>query len=292
MPMSRYGGSLDNQVILTISSPDGPGIVATVTGFLADLGCNILESAQFGDVITNYFFMRVEFDLGKNASLAELQVGFAPLSRRFKMEHHMISAAVKPRILILVSKFDHCLSDLLYRHASGSLSVEIPVIVSNHESARQLADVRGIPFVHLPVSKETKREQEKQIAALIDEHEMDFIVLARYMQILSPDLVAKVAGRAINIHHSFLPGFKGARPYHRSHERGVKMIGATAHFVSEDLEEGPIISQDVLQVDHKAIPEDLIVAGRDVEARVLAHAVRMCAEQRVLLNQGETVVFS
>lgn len=290
--MNRNGGNLENQVILTLSSPDGPGIVAAVTGFLADLGCNIIDSAQYGDVITKRFFMRVHFDLGENASLEEVQSGFAPLSRRFEMDHNMISAAVKPRVLIMVSKFDHCLADLLYRHSSGSISMEIPVIVSNHETARPLAESHNIPFVYLPVTKETKREQEEKIEALIDEHEIDLVVLARYMQILSPELVKKLSGRAINIHHSFLPGFKGARPYHRAHERGVKMIGATAHFVSEDLDEGPIISQDVLKVDHKATPDDLIVAGRDVESRVLADAVRMCTEQRVLANQGKTVVFT
>lgn len=290
MPRAETG--IQNQAILTLSCPDGPGIVATVSGFLSDLGCNILDSAQFGDSLTNRFFMRVQFDLGQDASLEEVQTGFAPLSRRLEMDHTIQSAAVKPRALIMLSKFDHCLADLLYRYLSHTLFLEIPLVVSNHEDARRLVEGHSIEFVYLPVTPETKLAQEKVLTELIKKHKVDVIILARYMQILSPEFVAGHKGRIINIHHSFLPGFKGARPYHRAHKRGVKLIGATAHFVTENLDEGQIIAQDVLPVDHKATPEDLIVAGRDVEARVLAYAIKMFSEQRILLNDGKTVVFT
>lgn len=290
--MAQVGVDIDGQAILTLSCPDGPGIVAAVSGFLADLGCNILDSAQYGDSQTGRFFMRVQFDLGKNASLEEVQTGFAPLSRRLEMNHRILSAAVKSRGLIMVSKFDHCLADLLYRYLSNALHMEIPVVVSNHEEARRLVEGHGIEFEYLPVSSATKSEQEAELDRLIEKHNVDLVILARYMQILSPEFVGRHEGKIINIHHSFLPGFKGARPYHRAHDRGVKLIGATAHFVTANLDEGPIISQDVLKVDHKATPNDLIVAGRDVETRVLADAVRMYTEQRVLLNDGKTVVFT
>lgn len=290
--MSPSGTGIENQAILTLSCPDGPGIVAAVSGFLSDLGCNIIDSAQFGDSLTARFFMRVQFDLGENASFEEVQTGFAPLSRRLEMDHRIVSAGVKSRALIMVSKFDHCLADLLYRYLSDALFLEIPVVVSNHEDARRLVEGHSIEFAYLPVTPETKRQQEEELERLIDEHNIDLVILARYMQILSPELTRKMAGRVINIHHSFLPSFKGAKPYHRAHDRGVKLIGATAHIVTENLDEGPIISQDVLPVDHKATPKDLIVAGRDVEARVLAHAIKMFAEHRVLLNDGKTVVFA
>lgn len=282
----------DRQAILTLSCPDRPGIVAAVSSFLADLGCNILDSAQFGDGQTDRFFMRVQFDLGENASLEEVQAGFAPLSRRLEMDHSIQSAAFKPRALIMVSKFDHCLADLLYRYLSNSLNLEIPVVVSNHEDSRRLVEGHSIEFAHLPVTVETKPDQEKALEGLIEKHDVDVIILARYMQIMSPDFVDKHEGKIINIHHSFLPSFKGAKPYHRAHARGVKLIGATAHFVTANLDEGPIIAQDVLPVDHKATPEDLIVAGRDVEARVLAHAIKVFSEQRVLRNNGKTIVFN
>lgn len=208
------------------------------------------------------------------------------------MDHSIQSAAFKPRALIMVSKFDHCLADLLYRYLSNSLNLEIPVVASNHEDARRLVEGHSIEFAHLPVTAETKPDQEKAIDGLIGRHNVDVIILARYVQILSPDFVGKHEGKIINIHHSFLPSFKGAKPYHRAHARGVKLIGATAHFVTANLDEGPIIAQDVLPVDHKATPEDLIVAGRDVETRVLAHAIKMFSEQRILLNDGKTVVFT
>lgn len=290
--MAQTSNPLDSQAILTLSCPDGPGIVAAVSGFLTDLGCNIVDSAQFGDRLTGRFFMRVQFDLGVNAALSEVQTGFAPLSRRLEMDHRIVSAAIKPRALIMVSKMDHCLADLLYRYLSNTLFMEIPVVVSNHEDTRRLVEGHSIEFAHMPVTAETKLEREKELEELIENHKIDLVILARYMQILSPDLVQKLEGQVINIHHSFLPSFKGAKPYHRAHDRGVKLIGATAHFVTEDLDEGPIIVQDVLQVDHKATPKDLIVAGRDVEARVLAHAIKMFTEHRVLLNDGKTVVFA
>lgn len=282
----------ERQAILTLSCPDGPGIVAAVSGFLADLGCNILDSAQFGDSQTGRFFMRVQFDLGETALLEEVRVGFAPLARRLDMDHRIVLANVKTRALIMVSKFDHCLADLLYRYLSNTLNIEIPLVVSNHEDVRRLVEGHSLEFTHLPINAKTKTAQEKVLEGLIEKHDVDLVILARYMQILSPEFVARHEGQIINIHHSFLPGFKGARPYHRAHERGVKLIGATAHFVTEDLDEGPIIAQDVLPVDHKATPQDLIIAGRDVEARVLAHAIKMFCEQRVLLNDGKTVVFS
>lgn len=282
----------DNQAILTLSCPDRPGIVAAVSGFLADCGCNILESSQFDDLQTCRFFLRIQFDLGASASLDEVRTGFLPLARRMEMEHQILDATERPNLLIMVSKFDHCLADLLYRYASGSLFAALPVIVSNHETARPLAERYGIPYVHLPVSKENKAAQEKVLMDLVEEFNIDLVVLARYMQVLSAEAVDLLNGRVINIHHSFLPGFKGAKPYHRAYERGVKLIGATAHFVTADLDEGPIIAQDVLAVDHKDTPSDLIVKGRDVEARVLATAVRAWTERRVLLNGQKTVVFS
>lgn len=284
--------NLEAQAILTLSCCDRPGIVAAVSGFLSDLGCNILDSAQYGDCEAGRFFMRVQFDLGGNAMLEEVQTGFAPLARRFEMDHAFVSAAIRPRALIMVSKFDHCLADLLYRYLNNALFLDIPLIVSNHEDTRRLVEGHALEFVHLPVSPENKIDQESELEGLVKLHNIDFVVLARYMQILTPEFTALMSGRIINIHHSFLPGFKGARPYHRAHARGVKLIGATAHFVTEDLDEGPIIAQDVIPVDHKATTQDLIVAGRDVEARVLAHAIKMYTERRVLLNGGKTVVFN
>lgn len=284
--------TLDTQAILNLSCPDGPGIVAAVSGFLADLGSNILDSAQFGDSQTGRFFMRVQFDLGETVSIERVRAGFAPLARRLAMDYRIASASFRPRTLIMVSKFDHCLADLLYRYLSKTLNIEIPLVVSNHEDARRLVEGHSIEFVCLPVTADTKPVQEKVLEGLIEKYDIDLVVLARYMQILSPELVRKLEGRVINIHHSFLPSFKGARPYHRAHARGVKLIGATAHFVTENLDEGQIIAQDVLPVDHKATPDDLVIAGRDVEARVLASAIKMFSEQRILLNDGKTVVFA
>ena len=282
----------ENQAILTLSCPDQPGIVAAVSGFLADWGCNILESSQFDDLECGRFFLRIHFDLGSNASLEEVRTGFLPLARRLEMEQQIHDACEKPNLLVMVSKFDHCLADLLYRYESGTLFANIPLIVSNHETARALADRHGVPFIHLPVTKDTKPEQEARLLELVAEHQCDLVVLARYMQVLSESTVDALKGRVINIHHSFLPGFKGAKPYHRAFDRGVKLIGATAHFVTADLDEGPIIAQDVLAVDHKDTPNDLIVKGRDVEARVLASAIKAWTEHRVLLNGSKTVVFS
>lgn len=213
--MAQAGVDVEKQAILTLSCRDGPGIVAAVSGFLADLGCNILDSAQYGDGQTDRFFMRVQFDLGENALLEEVQAGFAPLSRRLEMNHKILSAAIKTRALIMVSKFDHCLADLLYRYLSNVLHMEIPLVVSNHDDVRRLVEGHGIEFAHLPVSASTRPEQEADLDRLIETHDIDLVILARYMQILSPEFVARHEGQVINIHHSFLPGFKGARPYHR-----------------------------------------------------------------------------
>ena len=288
------------EFVLTLSCPDAKGIVHAVSGLLYQAGCNILDSQQFGDVLgedaTGLFFMRVHFDapehLGDAASLDRL---FSHTRQQFGMTAQVRGLARKPRLLLLVSKHGHCLNDLLFRWKSGQLAVDIPAIVSNHPDFAELAASYGIPFHHLPLpagsAMAAKREQEQQIEALFSREEVDLVVLARYMQILSPEFCAFLQGRAINIHHSFLPSFKGAKPYYQAHERGVKLIGATAHYVTADLDEGPIIEQDVERVDHTLSPEDFTAVGRDVECVVLARAVRWHVEHRVLLNGRKTVVF-
>ena len=293
MPMQR-------EFVLTLSCPDAKGIVHAVSGLLYQAGCNIIDSQQFGDVLgedaTGLFFMRVHFDapehLGDAATLDRL---FSHTRQQFGMTAQVRSLARKPRVMLMVSKHGHCLNDLLFRWKSGQLAVDIPAIVSNHPDFAELAASYGIAFHHLPLptgsSAAAKREQEQQIEALFTREEIDLVVLARYMQILSPDFCAFLQGRAINIHHSFLPSFKGAKPYYQAHERGVKLIGATAHYVTADLDEGPIIEQDVERVDHTLSPEDFTAVGRDVECVVLARAVRWHVEHRVLLNGHKTVVF-
>lgn len=277
--------------ILTLSCPDRPGIVSRVTGLLFATGGNIREAAQFEDQETGRFFMRVVFTLPDTLTAA-LDARFQDLGQEYAMDWSLRLADVPRKVLILVSKFDHCLADLLYRWRIGELQMDVVGIVSNHpvESLAGL-DLGGIPFHHLPVTRETKAEQEAEIKRVVEETGAELVVLARYMQILSDDLAAFLSGRCINIHHSFLPGFKGAKPYHRAQERGVKLIGATAHFVTSDLDEGPIIEQAVERVDHRDSVEDLIRIGRDVEAQVLAKAVRWVAEQRVLIDGRKTVVF-
>ena len=277
--------------ILTLSCPDRTGIVYRVTGLLYELGCNILDAQQFGDEETQRFFLRVHFDVPSLAEADVLQEGFAALADNFGMDWQIHDARRRARLLVLVSKQGHCLNDLLFRAHSRQLPVDIAGIVSNHVDFAALADSYGVPFHHLPVTAATKATQEQQIVELVDKHNIDLVVLARYMQILSPELCDALAGRAINIHHSFLPSFKGAKPYHQAHQRGVKIIGATAHYVTRDLDEGPIIEQDIARVDHAMTPKELVRVGSDTESQVLARAVRRHVEHRILLNGHRTVVF-
>ena len=278
-------------LILTLSCEDRPGIVSRVTGFLADLGGNILEAQQFDDTESGRFFMRVVFDHG-TTPLELLRGGFGNLAQQFGMTWSMRDTAVRAKVLLLVSKFDHCLGDLLYRVRIGELPMDVVGIICNHpKEALQLSMIGDLPFHHLPVTKDTKPQQEAQIKAIVEESGAELVVLARYMQILSDDMASYLSGRCINIHHSFLPGFKGAKPYHQAHARGVKMIGATAHYVTTDLDEGPIIHQDVEAITHADTPDDLVRKGRDIERRVLAEGVRLHLQDRALLNGNKTVVF-
>ena len=284
------------EYILTLSCLDQRGIVHRVSGFLAEHGCNILDSAQFGDAESTLFFMRVHFVLeDQGISDSDLRAGFALLCAPMQMTWQLHDAHAKPRVLLMVSKIGHCLNDLLFRYKSGLLPVEIPAIVSNHMDFYQLAASYNIPFHHLPLAAgadaPAKLAQEARVLELMATHKIDLVVLARYMQILSPGLCEAMAGRAINIHHSFLPSFKGARPYAQAHHRGVKLIGATAHFVTGDLDEGPIIEQDVERVDHAMDAEALTAIGRDVECVVLARAVKWFVEHRILQNGDKTIVF-
>lgn len=282
----------DKKYILTISCPDHTGIVAQVSGFLADNDAFITESAHFGDPISERFFMRVVFKPGPYTPEAfELAKKFSRLAERFQMVWGIHDAHRKQRLILMVSKFDHCLNDLLYRYRTGEMNAEIMAIVSNHPDLEPLAEWHKIPFHHLPVTADTKDDQEEALWELIESLEIDLVVLARYMQILSPRLCEKLRGRCINIHHSFLPSFKGANPYRQAHERGVKLIGATAHYVTSDLDEGPIIEQAVERVDHTFTPEKLVAVGRDIENGVLSRAVRAHVEHRVLMNGLKTVVF-
>jgi formyltetrahydrofolate deformylase len=279
--------------ILTIRCPDRRGIVAAVATMLAARECSIVEAHQHQDAASGIFFMRVLFEAeGQEApTLAVIEEAVAPIAAKFGMEAAVYDCAVKPRVLILVSKFGHCLYDLLNRWRTGQLPIDIPAVVSNHEDMRGITEWNGLPYHHLPVTKETKDRQEAQIIDLIDALNIDLVVLARYMQILSPRLCEVLAGRCINIHHSFLPSFKGARPYHQAHARGVKIIGATAHYVTTDLDEGPIIEQETRRVSHARTPEDLVAIGQEVECSVLSRAVRWQVDRRVLLNGSQTIVF-
>ncbi|QUL37581.1 formyltetrahydrofolate deformylase [Erythrobacter sp. JK5] len=286
---------MPDPLILTLGCDDRPGITARVTSFLFDRGCNILEAQQFNDRwtegATDRFYMRVEFDRD-GSSLDQLRADFAGFADEFGMRWKIVPRDAPRRVLIMVSKFDHCLVDLLYRWRTHELNIEPVAIVSNHPRDAAIGtDIGDIPFHHLPVTRETKSDQEAQVRRIAEQTQADLVVLARYMQIFSDAQAAHFAGRCINIHHSFLPGFKGARPYHQAHERGVKIIGATAHFVTADLDEGPIIHQDVERISHADSPHDLVRKGRDIERRVLAEAVRLFVEERVLLNGSRTVVF-
>ncbi len=284
---------MTNPHILTLSCDDRPGLVASVTGYLAENRCNILESQQFNDTEDGQFFMRVVFDLLDGApEVNVLKAGFAAIGDEHLTDWTIRSATQQRRVLILVSKFDHCLGDLLYRVRIGEIGMEVVGIVCNHpRDALQVSMIGDIPFHHMPVTPQTKQQQEAAIKAIVDESGAELVVLARYMQILSDDMAGFLSGRCINIHHSFLPGFKGAKPYHQAFARGVKMIGATAHYVTADLDEGPIIHQDVEVISHADTPDDLVRKGRDIERRVLAEAVRLHLADRVLMNGNKTVVF-
>ena len=286
----------EHQFVLTLSCRDAKGIVHAVSGLLYQAGCNIIDSQQFGDLdgvdATGLFFMRVHFEAPPQlASAGQLGSLFEHTRQQFGMQLHFHTLGRKPRLLLMVSQHGHCLNDLLFRCKSGSLAVEIPAIVSNHRAFESLAASYGIPFHHLPVTADTKAAQEAQVLEWVAQQRIDLVVLARYMQILSEPMCKALAGRAINIHHSFLPSFKGARPYYQAHARGVKLIGATAHYVTADLDEGPIIEQDVQRVDHTLSAEDFTAAGRDIECMVLARAVRWHTEHRVLVNGRKCVVF-
>ncbi|MGQ3017053.1 formyltetrahydrofolate deformylase [Phenylobacterium sp.] len=279
-------------MILTLSCADRPGIVACVASFLFDRGGNIIDAQQFGDVETDRFFMRVVFEAGETSAEA-LREAFAPIGEEFGMNWTLRDPKVRRKVMILASQADHCLSDLVWRWRRGELPMDICAVVSNHPADTYSSiDLSGLPFHHLPVNRDTKLEQEAAVWSLVQSTGAELVVLARYMQILSDGLAAKLEGRCINIHHSFLPGFKGARPYHQAHARGVKVIGATAHYVTADLDEGPIIEQDVERISHRDTPAALIRKGRDIERRVLARAVRWHLEDRVLLNGAKTVVFT
>jgi formyltetrahydrofolate deformylase len=292
--------SREREFVLRLSCRDAKGIVHAVSGLLFQAGCNIIDSQQFGDVVgpgaTGRFFMRVHFEAPPQlADVATLDRLIANVREQFQMDAQLHSLARRPRVMLMVSQHGHCLNDLLFRRQSGQLDIEIPAIVSNHATFADLAASYGIPFHHLPLAAgagaEAKRAQEREVEALVAREGVDLVVLARYMQILSSELCAALEGRAINIHHSFLPSFKGAKPYYQAHDRGVKLIGATAHYVTADLDEGPIIEQDVERVGHASTPEDFTAIGRDVECVVLARAVKWHVEHRVLRNGRKTVVF-
>ena len=288
MSLTAAGGDF----VVTITCPDQPGIVHAVTGFLVEHGGNILESQQFGDRENQRYFMRIDFEVSDPTLTAEgLRHDFAPVAAQFGMAYQLWAAEAPYRTLLMVSGHLHCLNDLLFRHSTGSLQIDIPMVVSNHLDAEPLAKAYGIDYVHLPVTPDTKPAAEARLLELVEQHGIHLVVLARYMQVLSDGLCRELSGRVINIHHSFLPSFKGAQPYHQAHDRGVKLIGATAHYVTADLDEGPIIEQDVIRVDHGHTREQLVAAGRDVEAQVLSRAVRWHSESRVLLNGTRTVVF-
>lgn len=284
---------MTNTYILTLSCKDVRGIVATVTGFLAQHHGFIIESAQFGDASTGQFFLRIEFSTDETSPHEDVfkKLFHDEVAQRFTMHWQMHDKAKRPRVLIMVSKYGHCLNDLLHRYQAKTLPVEIAAVVSNHPDFKDMVEWHRVPFYYLPVKAGDKPAQEKQVWDVVERHNTDVVVLARYMQILSGDLCAKLAGRAINIHHSFLPSFKGAKPYTQAFDRGVKLIGATAHYVTTDLDEGPIIDQEVARVDHTYKPEDLEAVGRDSECAVLARALKYHIERRVLINGHKTVVF-
>ena len=277
---------------LTLSCPQRPGIVHAVTSFLFSRNCDIAEHQQFDDTVSQSFFLRTKFISGEEVTGAsELTDQFATLAGSFGMNFRF-DAGVPPRVVVMVSKMGHCLNDLIFRWRAGTLGGELVAVVSNHEVLRPMAEAAGLPFVHIPVTPTTKPEAEAELLALVDEYDADLVVLARYMQVLSNETCTALQGRAINIHHSFLPGFKGAKPYHQAYDRGVKFVGATAHYVTPDLDEGPIIEQEVIRIDHSYDPARLATVGQDAEALALSRAVRWHCENRVMMHGHRTVVFS
>lgn len=289
--MNGGAGARAREYILTLHCPDRPGILAAVTGALAEHGGDVRDAQSFADDDTGEFFVRMHLLLPSGDAAEAFGAAIGELAVRLGIRWELHDCALRPRIMIMVSKFDHCLRDLLHRRETGALRAEIPLVVSNHEDARELAEWHGVRFVCLPVSKDNRAEQESEVSRLVRDERIDLVVLARYMQILSDGLVSALEGRCINIHHSFLPSFKGAMPYRQAHERGVKLIGATAHYVTEDLDEGPIIEQDVRRVTHATTEAEMTAIGRETEASVLARAVRWHCERRILLNGAKTVVF-
>jgi formyltetrahydrofolate deformylase len=279
--------------ILVLSCEDAPGIVHAVSGLLVQEGCTIVESHQFDSLSSGMFYMRVEFKHvdGAPLDLPALREAFAETAQRFAMNWRLADAAERQRVVIMVSQYAHCLNDLLFRNSVGELNLDVVAVVSNHPTLQSTADFYGVPFRHIPVTRETKAEAEAALLDIVRAERVELVILARYMQILSDDLCRQLGGRAINIHHSMLPSFKGARPYHQAHARGVKFIGATAHYVTADLDEGPIIEQEMLRVDHSSSPEQLAARGREAETRALAHAVRWHTENRVIIHGNRTVVF-
>ncbi len=293
--MSEANAVDDAQFVLTLSCPDKQGIVHAVSSYLFMTGCNIVDSRQFGDRDTGLFFMRVHFSTerdGYAADLGALRASFAAIGESFRMEWQIHPAGRRMRVLIMVSRFGHCLNDLLFRASIDALPVEVAGVVSNHRDFAELAGSYGVPFHHVPVGPDDKAAAEARLLRLVEDERVELVVLARYMQVISDDLCKRLPGRIINIHHSFLPSFKGAKPYHQAHARGVKLIGATAHYVTADLDEGPIIEQEAERVGHGLTPEQLVGVGRDVECQVLARAVKWHSEHRVLINGTRTVVFS
>jgi formyltetrahydrofolate deformylase len=282
---------MTDQYVLTLSCPDKQGIVHAVSSYLFITGCNIEDSQQFGDRDTGLFFMRVHFTAEQPVALDKLRAGFAAVGDAFAMDWQVHRAGDRMRIVLMVSRFGHCLNDLLFRSRTGALPVEIAAVVSNHPDFAELVGSYGIPFRPVPVTKDNKPAAEAELLELVRAEHVELVVLARYMQVISDDLCKALNGRIINIHHSFLPSFKGAKPYHQAHARGVKLIGATAHYVTADLDEGPIIEQEVERVGHDVTPDQLVAIGRDVECRALARAVKWHAEHRILLNGSRTVVF-
>ncbi|MBK5935189.1 formyltetrahydrofolate deformylase [Rhodovulum imhoffii] len=280
-----------NSFVLTLTCDDQRGIVAAVANALTALGGNIQESDQYRDPLNNRFFMRIAFDTEDTATAGALKDRLGPVFTAYGMQAQVVDACRKPKIILMVSKFDHALLHLLYQIRVGWLEAEVVAIASNHETSRKTAEDAGIPFHHLPVTRDTKVRQEAELLRLVGQTQAELVVLARYMQVLSDRLSRELAGRVINIHHSFLPSFKGAKPYHQAHERGVKLIGATAHYVTPDLDEGPIIEQETERVNHALTAEDYVAVGRDIESRVLARAVRLHLQSRVLMNDHKTVVF-
>jgi formyltetrahydrofolate deformylase len=277
--------------VLNLTCDDSKGIISTVSSYVTSHGGNIIESGQYVDSDKNRFFMRLCIEVDESVTLADFKANFESDTASFDMDWHVYDLSVKPRVMIMVSQLGHCLNDLLYRYSIDQLPMELVSVVSNHERYKTRAEHEGIEFFHLPITAETKPEQEAKLLRLIDEQNIDLVILARYMQVLSDDLCQKLSGKVINIHHSFLPSFKGGRPYHQAHERGVKLIGATAHYVTADLDEGPIIEQDVKRVDHAISADNMVAIGRDTECQVLAKAVKLQLEHRILLNEHRTVIF-